>query len=367
MGLGAAISAACRDASSSNPTTPVRDPGAVRVVIAAAGVEVPSQFSVTIDNRTTRAIGRNDSTTFVDLPTGSHTLALGGVGADCTLGDRSPRTVNVGSRDTTRTSFTVTCWGPGVGGSQLAFVRNGDIYSATLNGSSVRQLTTIRSSNEPSWSPDGQRIAFSRSSDIYIMNADGSNVVRRTTIGTNYGPAWSPDGRRLAYTSLRADGADVFVVSADDDGRAPTRLTAGCDPAWSPDGTRIAFGGPSCDDLNRDDLFVMNADGSRPIPVTNGAATRTLYANAAWSPDGRRFAATACTPSWPSCDIVIVNADGSGLTTIASGWQPKWSPNGRIIVFANVSSGTSWLYGVAVDGNYQGPILIDAYSPSWRP
>src|SRR5437016_3468921 len=87
LGLGATVSPACRDASSPNRTTPARDPGAVRVVVAAAGVDVPSQFSVTIDNRTTRAIGRNDSTTFVDLPTGSHTLALAGVGADCTLAE----------------------------------------------------------------------------------------------------------------------------------------------------------------------------------------------------------------------------------------------------------------------------------------
>ena len=149
---------------------------------------------------------------------------------------------------------------------KIAFVRNQDgsseIYVMNPDGSDQTNITHNSAwDGLPAWSPDGKKIAFSSnrdgSSEIYVMNADGTGVRRLTydfaenDLAGNYGPDWSPDGTKIAFTSFyRVDlnassrnNADIYVINAD--GSNEVRLTNGpsddFDPDWSPDGTRIAF------------------------------------------------------------------------------------------------------------------------------
>ena len=73
--------------------------------------------------------------------------------------------------------------------------------------------------------------------EIYVMDADGANLVRLTT------NAWVQISPVTKVTSL----------------------------AWSPDGTRIAFIADRAGDRR---IFVMNADGTNPINITNHPAGR---------------------------------------------------------------------------------------------
>jgi len=57
-------------------------------------------------------------------------------------------------------------------GSRLAFVRDGDIYSAFADGFNAIRLTR---GPAPAWSADGP-IAFTGAGGVYVMNEDGSNV-----------------------------------------------------------------------------------------------------------------------------------------------------------------------------------------------
>jgi tricorn protease-like protein len=371
----AGILAGCRETSSPDVGSVVDPGGAIRVTVVTAGIDLPSQFVVTIDNGSTRSIGVNDSTVFASVATGVHTIALGGVGTDCTLAENSPRGVTLKTRDTARTAFTVTCWGRDAGSSQLAFTRGFNIYRTSLNGSGLHQLTTAGWNGGPSWSPDGQRIAFWSApiasmnlgyGDIYVMNADGSNAVRRTTTGTNSDAVWSPDGRKIAFSSWRLGvGGDVYVVSADNDGTSPVHLSAGCMPQWSPDGSKILFSGLRCDQIAFDDLYVMNVDGSNATRLTDAAATGATYWAPVWSPDGRRIAVTVCSAA--ACNIAVMNGDGSAIKTIASGWWPSWSPSGRVIAFVISPGGpVAGVYGVGADGSFQGLIVADAREPAWR-
>ena len=110
------------------------------------------------------------------------------------------------------------------------------------------------------------------------------------------------------------------------DGRGVTRLTNSLgqfDPAptvWSPDGTKIGFqaGG---------DIYVMNADGSNPVNVTN---TPDWNDDIVWSPDSRTIAFQTSSSSG-FVEIWVVNTDGSSLKPIASGGtsnsgSPAWRP-----------------------------------------
>jgi Tol biopolymer transport system component len=157
---------------------------------------------------------------------------------------------------------------------------------------------------------------------------------------------------------------DIYVVNAD--GSAKTRLTRDpaeeFDPAWSPDGAKIAF---SRFTGQRYQLLVMNADGTNAVQLTQGDSAAS---DAAWSRDGSRIAYTRCRAS---CDIYVINADGSGTRRLTYGEHPgdvgpTWSPDGRRIAFADLTG----LFVIDADGGdwqrlTDGP--ADDSNPAWSP
>ena len=265
---------------------------------------------------------------------------------------------------------------------ELAFVRDSQIFKARSDGTGLVQLTSAGVHGEPTWSPDGARIAFVRDRDIYVMNADGSNVVRRTYDGLSESPAWSPDGTRIAFSSARGGQYRIHVMRVDEDWWNPTPL--GFDrgwnahPAWSPDGSRIAF---ISDWAGFDlvyELYVMNADGSDVTLLLSGPLSGPAihYFHPAWSPDGGTIALTSCAVSWvirfPECTVALVNADGSGLRSIAGAGnivRSSWSPDGIRVAFGSFACPEcpSAIHYVTRDGSESGVLISDGHSPAWRP
>jgi Tol biopolymer transport system component len=163
------------------------------------------------------------------------------------------------------------------------------IYVMNADGSNQTPLTNSRYDYDPKWSPDSSRITFTSFRDepspstcnncnveIYSMNADGSNQTRLTNnprLDTS--PEWSPDGTRIVFRSLRDNNINIYVMNAD--GTSQTRLTNYTEnldvvsPIFSPDGTRIAFlyGYSFAGELIFSDIYVMNADGSNLVRLTN--------------------------------------------------------------------------------------------------
>jgi len=109
------------------------------------------------------------------------------------------------------------------------------------------------------------------------MNSDGSNQTRLSNFPDSVRPHWSPDGTKIIFHNP----VDVYVINAD--GTNLLNLTngaggnvGGVEPAWSPDGSKIAFSSDRVDPTHYNyEIYVMNADGSNQTRLTYSAAYDT--------------------------------------------------------------------------------------------
>ena len=161
----------------------------------------------------------------------------------------------------------------------------------------------------------------------------------------------SPDGKTIVFDML----GDLYTVPIE--GGEATALTDGIEwsfqPRFSPDGTRIAF---VSDRGGADNLWVMDADGTGPRPVTE--EKEHLVHNPGWSPDGDYIVAKkgfTSTRSIPAGEIWLFHVGGGGglqLTERPNGpkdqktmAEPAFSIDGRYVYFSqDITPGLRWQY-----------------------
>lgn len=216
----------------------------------------------------------------------------------------------------------------------------------------LRQVTfaTEGADFDPDVSPDGSRIVFAstrhrQTSDIYLQKVDGTTVTQITNDPANDAmPRLSPDGRRVAFCSDRAGNWDIYVIDLGDGRGAPQAVQITSDatqdvhPSWSPDGKRLVyctFGAQS----GQWEMVVVDVD--------NPAAKRFIGYGLFpyWSPVQDRIVfqrARERGTRWFSVwTIDLVHGEGVRPTEIAASANaaaitPRWSPDGKSIVFCTV-------------------------------
>src|SRR5215217_4427272 len=206
------------------------------------------------------------------------------------------------------------------------------------------------------------RIVFHREDSdgfvqTWVANKDLSNRTKLTSKSADSGWAvWKPGGAKLAFDSNRADPDpddpnainDIFKMNPD--GSGVVKLTDSkyfdANAGWSPDGKRIAFDSDRRNHQGRQEIYVMDADGSNVSRVTALPAKAEFDQAARFSPDGRRLVFTCYWGNRSlsngrftaeTAALFTVNVDGSGLRRLTSwGLRPNdadWSPDGTKIVF----------------------------------
>ncbi len=271
--------------------------------------------------------------------------------------------------------------------TKIAFVsqvgRGKEIYVMDYDGARVKRVTANNAINlSPSWSPDGAQIAFvsyrTGSPELVILSSDGELRKAFPQSGElNSAPAWSPDGRLLAFSSSRDGNAEIYTLRLADG--TLTRLTHNdaidTSPTWSPDGKRIAF---TSDRTGAPQIYIMGANGD-----TNGDKPRRLafevsYCDAAsWSPLGDKIVFTGRVAG--GFDLYVKEIPKDLTNDITGGpinrltensnineW-PRWSPDGKHLVFASNRTGNFDVYTMDADGSNVRRLTRggNSSSPSW--
>lgn len=222
---------------------------------------------------------------------------------------------------------------PSPDGGYIAFVAvesDLDIFVMRSDGSGRLNLTYHPAREvSPQWSPDSMQILFSSNRggtpNIFIVNRDGSGLTNLSKgPGQDSSFSWSPDSHQILFESDRDGNMEIYVMDAD--GQNVANLTnhpsQDVEPLWSPDGRMIAF---LSDRNGGRDICVMQANGTSVVNLTNSPEVEEL--GVSWAPNSQHLVYVARGVS-DKLDVFVVGADGSPPINLtnhpADDYAPLW-------------------------------------------
>jgi TolB protein len=255
----------------------------------------------------------------------------------------------------------------GISATRVAYVqglRNSRLYVIDSDGAFPTPVGDDSGVMSPAWHPKGTHIAYSVVSDrgccqIYVVDL-ASGAARRieaTGGGLNSTPVFAPDGAVIVYTHGEESGTDLFATTAFERGPA-RRITVGrgtdnTSPTFSPDGRRLAF---TSGRLGHPEIYISDADGTNPQPLTYSVGDQNYRSNPDWSPDGRLVAYQSWQTdgSFQLNTISLRDRSVKQLTSEGRNEDASWAPDSRHIIFSSTRTGSKQLF------------VIDSESGRWR-
>jgi Tol biopolymer transport system component/DNA-binding winged helix-turn-helix (wHTH) protein len=315
------------------------------------------------------------------------------------------------------------------GRSEIAFANGADIYVATGNGSRPRKLATVNGSAfHLRFSPDGRRLRFdvldprNGSSALWEVKRDGSSP-HPLLLGWSETPHeccgnWTSDGKYYVFQNFRDGKNNLWVLLEQNHWigthAKPVQLTNGpldfstpvaygkrifavgaqprselvrydsrsgfasylegisaTDLAFSPDGQWVAYVS-----VPEGTLWRSKVDGSKRLQLTDASM---LVGLPRWSPDGKQivFMGRTIHTNWRA--YVTSSAGGAIRDLIPGaevGFDPGWSPDGKSVVLTLNEAGGPGIVpsgpGIGiVDVQTQKLSLLPGaaqlFSPRWSP
>jgi Tol biopolymer transport system component len=197
----------------------------------------------------------------------------------------------------------------------------GDFRVKVLNSSEFDSLAFFGLS-EVQLFPDAKSILFTvKQGDgkgIWMSSLDGEGMKELISSDSNNGDvSISPNGEAIAFISDRTGTPELFKLDLKT--LELTQLTKNKliekFSSWSPDGKRIAFNLRENDDSAKEDIYIINANGSDLQQLTN---TPYSEQELAWSPDGKKIAFHA-TSIADGDQIYTINLEDGHFVKITSG------------------------------------------------
>ena len=260
---------------------------------------------------------------------------------------------------------------------------NDPIVLIKADGSGQRVLTPNERGHAPVLSPDSTQFAYVRyipgTHDILLQlnNVQGTDArpgsvywAGSVTLYQQDTPAWSPDGQWLAFTAVGMGAAlpDLYRVSLDNRDGNPEALERLTEddvieswPAWSPDGTRLVYVADSSklEFSTSVDLRIYNSEDGGITPLTDDGG-ELIESAPDWSPDGQSVIFQAHTAESDISDIYRIALDGVAppeklISSDANDIRPRYSPDGRYILFSSDRAGNwdVYIYDLVTRETYQ--------------
>ena len=242
------------------------------------------------------------------------------------------------------------------------------LYSVNPDGTG--SATVI--SNSSGWSravfsPDNSKIAQvvnSPSNSLIIQNPDLTGAVTVATMpsGTIITDTFfNRDSTGIYYVMVGPNPAEIHFVALDGTGDTiVSTFAAGQSPISvniSPDGANFVA---SISNSGNSTVFLRPVAGGADTVVTT--LTGATASSMSFSPDGTKLLFTQ-NPSMSQSDLVTINIDGTGATTIVSAANEQhygiWSPDGTKIAYIHRPSVNSQNNEIVVaNSNGSSPVVI---------
>ena len=223
----------------------------------------------------------------------------------------------------------------------------------------LSQLTSTEGVEQfPAWSPDGASVAYSGEvggiRKLFVKRfgvADAQQLTSGRQDDTQ--PAWSTDGSHVLFVRARdadrrLEPGDVFgsyesdagdVWSVDLKTRAEARVLPNAFyPDASPDGRSIAvdasWAGPRR-------IWIVDARGLNPQQVTSDSSEAVSHVQPRWSPDGKRIVYQRIERTRFDVAVVDLGTKLSSLVTrdVYRKINPTWARDGRAIYYSSDAGG----------------------------
>ncbi len=259
-------------------------------------------------------------------------------------------------------------------------------------GLSVTQLPGM-GMEDPRLSPDGTKAAGTNINGGQNL-AVYDFATKKMELLTNYKfgekntrwtwvPVWSPTGREIVHQDTGWDDErghhELWITNLDGKSRFLFKNLHGLAPCdWLPDGsTVLAIQGKENKTSSlglisvKDGSFRELCPLQRTYNILGNPPSASVFRSADASPDGRLIVFSD-GPSGGGQDIYVISAEGGSPVILtdhpAVDMEPRWSPDGRHIVFLSDRHGSLALWGVAIQGGKPDgqPILIlEGMQNSW--
>lgn len=222
-----------------------------------------------------------------------------------------------------------------------------NIYCLNIDGTNSFRVSHSGYERYPTWTPDGLKILFhlNVAGPLYMLSAkeNATDKVELTKFSYGADPYWaivpsggfsmSPAGK-LACSSDGTPNTSGILHIEPYVGKSGVKILVPRlenqwleSPVFSPNGSKIAFATLERDSLRNEQavsIKLMNPDGTN---LTQLVRVETYIAaiswmgysrlvSLCWSPDGKKILFTALNKQNEGYHLMVINADGSGLTQV---------------------------------------------------